>query len=100
MGEAPDDGGKSCLWLIAAVEGAELEEAAAAGEGGPKVMVPHTWARGDGAPGDGAPGITRTGLGGKAGRGTDLRAGGQGEDLMRELEEATDGSGLWLIASL
>ena len=95
MGGAPDDGGKSRLWLIAAVEGAELEEAAAAGEGGPKVMVPHTWARGGGAPG-----ITRTGLGGTAGRETDLRAGGQGEDLMRELEEATDGSGLWLIASL
>ena len=92
MGGAPDDGGKSRLWLIAAVGGAELEEAAAAGEGGAKLMA--------GPPGDGAPGTARVGMGGTAGRAADLRAGGQGEDLMRELEEATDGSGLWLIASL
>ena len=100
MGEAPDDGGKSCLWLIAAVGGAELEEAAAAEEGEPKVMVRHTWASGDRGPGDGAPGTTRTGLGGKPDRGSDLRAGGQGADLVRELEEATGGPGLWLIACL
>jgi len=99
MGGAPDDGGKSRLWLIAAVEGAELEEAAAAGEGGPKVMVPHTWARGGGARGGGTPGIERVGMGGTADRETGIRAG-QGADLLRELEEATDGSGLWLIAFL
>ena len=53
-----------------------------------------------GPPGDGAPGTARVGMGGTAGRAADLRAGGQGADLLRELEEATDGSGLWLIASL
>ena len=98
MGEAPDDGGKSCLWLIAAVGGAELEEAAAAGEGEPKVMVRHTWASGDRGPGDGAPGTTRTGMGGTTDRRSDLRGGGQGPALVRELAEATGGLGLWLIA--
>ena len=97
MGGAPDDGGESRLWLIAAVGGAELEEAAAAGEGGAKGMA--------GPTGDGAPGTARVGMGGgpgllSCGGAADLRAGGQGADLLRELEEATDGSGLWLIASL
>ena len=91
MGGAPDDGGESRLWLIAAVGGAELEEAAAAGEGGAKIMA--------GPPGDGAPGTARVGMGGTAGL---LPCGGRAGRLtvLRELEEATDGSGLWLIASL
>ena len=93
MGGAPDDGGKSRLWLIAAVGGAELEEAAAAGEGGAKVMAgPLVFLV--------FSGTARAGMGGTAGRAADFRAGGQGADLLRELEEATDGSGLWLIASL
>ena len=87
------------MWLIAAVGGAELEEAAAAREGGAKGMAgPLVFLRFSGA--------ARAGLGGTAGRASDgsgcggLRAGVQGADLMRELEEATDGSGLWLIACL
>ena len=107
MGGAPDDGGKSRLWLIAAVGGAELEEAAAAGEGGAKGMA--------GPTGAGAPGTGRLGMGGgpgllSCGAAADLGTGRLGgrltvlRDLVfdgeAELEEAAGGSGLWLIASL
>ena len=107
MGGAPDDGGESRLWLIVAVGGAELEEAAAAGEGGAKIMA--------GPPGDGAPGTARVGMGGgpgllSCGGAADLGAGRLGgrltvlRDLVfdgeAELEEAAGGSGLWLIARL
>ena len=97
-------GCESDLWLIAAFGGAELEEAAAAGEGGAKGMA--------GPTGTGAPGTGRLGMGGgpgmlSCGGAADLPAGRLGRltvlrDLVfdgeAELEEAAGGSGLWLIA--
>ena len=96
-----EQGGESDLWLIAAFAGAELEQAAAAAEGGAKGMAGPTVT--------GAPGTGRLGMGGgpgllSCGGAAGLGAGRLGEkrdlvfDEEAELEEAAGGSGLWLIA--
>ena len=101
-----EQGGESDLWLIAAFAGAELEQAAAAAEGGAKGMAGPS---GTGPSGTDPPGTGRLGLGGgpgllSCGGAADLCAGQLCEDLdlvfeeEAELEEAAGGSGLWLIA--
>ena len=98
-----EQGGESDLWLIAAFAGAELEQAAAAAEGGAKGMAGPSATGGLGGGGGrlgggGGPGLL------SCGGAADLCAGQLCEDLdlvfeeEAELEEAAGGSGLWLIA--